>query len=78
MTERPVIVTAYTSPWRDKPRGLYGIFHGVYVFLAVARYWLDVFTSGRGDASQRAYAVDRLLRLPMQLALAVGVLERHA
>lgn len=69
---------AHYSPWRDKPRGLYGIFHGVYVFLAVARYWLDVHTSGRGDASQRAYAIDRLLRLPMQLALAVGVLERHA
>jgi HEXXH motif-containing protein len=64
----------YYSPWRDKLRGLYGIFHGVYVFVAVSRFWQEVHRGGLGGP----YALDRVLRLPTQLALAVSVLERHA
>jgi hypothetical protein len=68
----------YYSPWRDKPRALYGLFHGVYVFVAVCRYWLGVHRCGEGRPADRAYVVDRLLRLPRQLALAVSVLRRFA
>lgn len=64
----------YYSPWRSKLRGLYGIFHGVYVFVAVARFWREVHRGGPGGP----YALDRVVRLPAQLALAVGVLERYA
>lgn len=70
--------TDYYSPWRDKPRALYGVFHGVYVFVAVCRYWLNVHAAADTGPADRAYAVDRLLRLPRQLALAVGMLSRHA
>ena len=66
------------SPWRDKPRALYGIFHGVYVFVAVGRYWLRVHGAADLPPEAHAYAVDRLLRIPRQLALAVGVLRRNA
>ena len=68
----------YYSPWRDKPRGLYGIFHGVYVFLGVGRFWRAVYAAGDVGPRDRAYALDRLLRLPVQLDLALGVLHRHA
>jgi hypothetical protein len=68
----------FFSPWRDKPRALYGIFHGLYVFIAVTRYWLAVHRSSETPAADRPYVIDRLLRLPRQLALAAGVLERHA
>jgi HEXXH motif-containing protein len=66
------------SPWRDKPRGLYGIFHGVYVFVAVYRYWHAVVDAPEVGAEDRAFALDRVVRLPAQLELALGVLGRHA
>ncbi|MFN8011892.1 MAG: HEXXH motif-containing putative peptide modification protein [Holophagaceae bacterium] len=74
--ERP---RAY-SPWRDSLRGLYGILHGVFVFLGVQRYWAGALASAPGDLdpARRAYALDRALRLPLQLRVAVGVLRRHA
>lgn len=74
--ERP---RAY-SPWRDSLRGLYGILHGVFVFLGVQRYWAGALAAEPGalDPARRAYALDRALRLPLQLRMAVGVLRRHA
>ncbi len=74
--ERP---RAY-SPWRDSLRGLYGILHGVFVFLGVQRYWAGALAVGPGDLDpqHRAYALDRAVRLPLQLRMAVGVLRRHA
>jgi hypothetical protein len=74
----PSLARGCYSPWRDQPRSLYGVFHGVYVFLAVYRYWRRVHDAGDASADARAYAVDRLLRLPRQLALAVAMLERYA
>jgi HEXXH motif-containing protein len=68
----------YYSPWRDKPRGLYGIFHGAYVFLGVGRFWRTVYAAHDVGVRDRAYALDRLLRLPVQLDLALAVLHRHA
>lgn len=68
----------FFSPWRDKPRALYGIFHGIYVFVAVTRYWLGAYADRALEGEDRDWVVDRLLRLPRQLALAVGVVERHA
>jgi HEXXH motif-containing protein len=69
---------SFYSPWRDRPRALHGILHGVYVFTSVARYWASVFRSGDGSDAERAFAADRLVRLPLQLALARDVLRRHA
>ncbi len=66
------------SPWRDLPRGLYGIFHGVFVFIGVYRYWLGALESGSLGDAERAYALDRVLRLPHQLKLALAVLRGSA
>jgi HEXXH motif-containing protein len=68
----------FYSPWRDKLRALYGLFHGVYVFIAVGRYWRNVHVDSSLRAEDRVYVVDRLLRLPRQLRLAVAVLRRFA
>ncbi len=68
----------YYSPWREKLRALYGIFHGVYVYVALGRYWLRVYQDADLDARDRPYALDRVLRIPAQLGLATAVLRRHA
>ena len=68
----------YYSPWRDKPRGLYGIFHGVYVFVGVQQFWAAVHAAPEVGAADRTFALDRLLRVPVQLELALAVLQGHA
>ena len=68
----------YYSPWRDKPRGLYGIFHGVYVFVGVQQFWAAVHAAPEVGGDDRTFALDRLLRLPVQLELALAVLQGHA
>ena len=82
----PPVPTRLYSPWRDIPRGPLGIFHGLYVFLAVERFWRAVFLRPDAalaedlrppDASERAFATDRLLRLPRQLQLALTVLRER-
>jgi hypothetical protein len=52
------------------------VFHGVYVFLAVHRYWQAVLHDSEGDLAE--YARDRVVRLPVQLTLAVRMLATYA
>ena len=66
------------SPWRDDPRPLQGLLHAVAVYLAVARFWLAVHRAGAAVLEERRYAIERLVRVPRQLALATATLERHA
>lgn len=66
----------YYSPWRSSARSLLGVFHGVYVFVAVHRYWEAVLADADDDIA--AYARDRVTRLPVQLVLAVRMLRAHA
>jgi hypothetical protein len=68
----------YYSPWRENARSLYGVFHGVYVFAGLYHYWRKVLASDAIDQAARAYALDRVVRLPLQLTLAVRMLERYA
>jgi HEXXH motif-containing protein len=68
----------FYSPWRDDLRPLHGLLHGLYVYLPVSWFWLDVHRTGEVGASRRCYVVDRVLRIPRQLRLAVDVLRRHA
>jgi HEXXH motif-containing protein len=65
------------SPWRDDHRSPYGVFHGVYVFLGVHEYWQHVDAQGL-DGDRGAFARDQVARIPLQLGLAIDVLERHA
>jgi HEXXH motif-containing protein len=65
------------SPWRDDHRSPYGVFHGVYVFLGVHEYWSNV-DAQELSGDRGAFARDQVARIPLQLALAVDVLEREA
>ncbi len=68
----------YYSPWRCDPRPLHGVLHGWYVFSRVCRYWLRVYDDPLLDDADHQYAVDRLLRIPVQLSMAAHVLRNHA
>jgi hypothetical protein len=74
--DRDQAAGGYYSPWRESARSLLGVFHGVYVFLAVHRYWEAVLCDA--DDGIAAYALDRVVRLPAQLALAVRMLQEYA
>jgi len=63
------------SPWRRDRRGYNGILHAVYVHVAALRFWTALAREGVLPAEARAYALDRLLRYPLQLALGAHVLR---
>lgn len=70
-------LTRYYSPWRDDPRPIRGLLHGLYVFIAVGRFWQAVYEAAGGSADQ-PYVVDQLLRIGKQLTLAHDVLASNA
>ena len=78
--ERDNLMTSnqYYSPFRDDLRPLHGIFHGLYVYLAVWRFWFAVYRSGETSGLRRAAAIDQILAISIQLAMAVGQLRRYA
>ncbi len=68
----------YYSPFRDDLRPLHGIFHGVYVYLAVWRFWFAVYRSGETSGLRRALVSDQVTFIATQLAIAVSQLRRFA
>lgn len=44
------------APWRDDPRPLSGMLHGVYAFTAVARFWRGYVLSGGAPPDEAALA----------------------
>lgn len=67
----------YYSPWRDDPRPIRGLLHGLYVYIAVGRFWQAVYEAADRPAD-RPYVVDQLLRIGKQLTLAHDVLASNA
>jgi HEXXH motif-containing protein len=63
----------FYSPWKDSPRPLYGLLHGIYSFTGVARFLL----AAQSKASLKMTAVEleilqsRILRTILQLQLAL-------
>ena len=53
-------VDSYYSPWRYDPRPLQGLFHALYVFTGVCRYWLSVFGDPQLDGQDRVMQPERL------------------
>jgi HEXXH motif-containing protein len=74
----PLTDDRYYSPWRDDPRPLRGVLHGVYVYVPVCVYWQRVLASGVTTGDMAAYALDRVLRIQAQLELALAELDAHA
>jgi hypothetical protein len=68
----------YYSPWREDLRPLHGIFHAVFVFLAVWRFWAAVYRSGETTGMRLAAVQDQILRINLELIIGVVQLRRHA
>jgi len=68
----------FYSPWRSDPRPLRGILHGLYVFIAVGRFWLSVLRGRASPEADYTLATSRLRRIGGQLEAAQEVLERNA
>jgi HEXXH motif-containing protein len=45
----------YYAPWRDDPRPILGLLHGVYAHLAIAGYWRRQRHQEQGQAALRAH-----------------------
>jgi HEXXH motif-containing protein len=68
----------YYSPFRDDLRPLHGIFHGLYVFLAVWRFWYAVHRSEDTSGLRHDAVCDQVTTISIQLAIAVSQLRRFA
>ncbi len=69
---------AYYSPFRDDLRPLHGIFHGLYVYIAVWRFWFAVYRSGETSGLRLDQVRDQVAFISIQLAIAVSQLRRFA
>jgi HEXXH motif-containing protein len=70
--------TVCYSPWRDDPRPVEGVVHGVYAFSLVLGFWLEAMRNGSSclDASGRCFAHARCAELRVQLEDAFSVLRQ--
>jgi HEXXH motif-containing protein len=68
----------YYSPFREDLRPLHGIFHGLYVYLAVWRFWYAVVTSGQTSGLRAPAAAEQLAGTAIRAAIAAGQLRRFA
>jgi HEXXH motif-containing protein len=59
----------HASPFRPDPRPVRGLLHGLYVFVAVWRFWDQVRRDPGLDPLLSAFAVDRVLRIALNLVI---------
>lgn len=71
----PFTDARFDSPWRDEPRPLYGILHGVYVHLPVWRLWRSIRERSARGSSIRERADDRLTQLARELEIGAAELR---
>ncbi len=77
-TTDPLRDALFYSPWRDDPRPLHGIYHAVYVFIPVCRYWFAVARAATKSSRITEYALSQVQRITAQLIAGVYQIERHA
>lgn len=68
----------FYSPWRDDPRPLDGILHGLFVFSSIADFWLYVWRDLDASEEERAMAQRRVGTLLLQLKFACAEFAEHA
>lgn len=68
----------FYSPWRDDPRPLDGIQHGLYVFGSIARFWLSVWNDPAAAEHERLLAQRRVATLVHQLRFAEAEFSEQA
>jgi HEXXH motif-containing protein len=67
----------YYSPWRDEPRPLRGLLHGLYVYVPEARFWQACAASSDTPPPALQLARDRVVRIRLQQEIALFQLERY-
>lgn len=73
-----LVTGQYYSPWRNDLRPLRGLLHAVYVYLPVSWFWLAVYQDDELSNRPLDYVCSQLIRIPLQLKIAVYQLERSA
>jgi hypothetical protein len=68
----------FYSPWRDDPRPIDGLMHGLYVFSSIADFWLHVWRDSSANQAERKLAQRRVGTLLLQLKLALDEFSEHA
>ncbi len=68
----------FYSPWRDEPRPIDGLMHGLYVFNSIADFWLHVWKNLNANEAEREIAQRRVGTLLLQLKLAFDEFSEHA
>jgi HEXXH motif-containing protein len=68
----------YYSPWRDEPRPLRGILHGLYVYVPEMHFWLACARDPETRSDGRRLARDRVVRSRLAIDLALRQLEGFA
>ncbi|MET9390809.1 HEXXH motif domain-containing protein [Streptomyces sp. NPDC006624] len=58
----PDVTHRFYAPWRDDPRPLRGMLHGVYAFTGVARFWRGHMLNGWAPEEQALAAFEYALR----------------
>lgn len=68
----------FYSPWRDDPRPIDGILHGLFVFSTIARFWLSIEAQPHSSLEARQLARRRAATLGFQLDYALAEFSANA
>lgn len=71
----PDVAHRFYAPWRDDPRPLRGMLHGVYAFTGVARFWRGHMLSGCAPEEQALVAFEYALRRSQLLRVLPTLLD---
>jgi HEXXH motif-containing protein len=74
LTDGDPVLDCY-APWRDDPRGTWGLFQGVYAFAAIAEFWQVQRHHSTGVERDLAHFEFALVRA--QVTRAIGTLKRR-
>jgi hypothetical protein len=78
ISEKYLNRSIFYSPWRDEPRPIDGLMHGLYVFSSIAGFWLHVWKDLNANEAERKIAQRRVGTLLLQLKFAFDEFSEHA
>lgn len=78
MSDKYLNRSIFYSPWRDEPRPIDGLMHGLYVFSSIADFWLHVWKDLNANEAERTIAQRRVGTLLLQLKFAFNEFSEHA
>ena len=67
----------YYSPWRNDLRPTTGILHGIYVYLAVSHFWLEVYEKNEVTKEILDYASSQITKIALQIKVGISQLNKY-